>query len=185
LAGEAVLREVLTPEPRSALDLGCGDGRLTGLVLAARPTVEKVIAVDISPPMLERARQRFCADARVEVRRWDLSEDLSPMGEFDLIVSGFAIHHLEDDRKQALFDEVARQLLPRGLFANLEIVASPTPALHAEFLSAIGRSADDPEDRLADVETQLGWMRAAGLSHVSCVWRWRGMALLVGRSSVP
>ena len=143
-----------------------------------------MIAVDVSPPMLERARAALFTDRRVEVGRWDLSEDLSPMGQFDLIVSGFAIHHLEDGRKRSLFDEVARQLLPSGLFANLEIVASPTPALHAEFLSAIGRSADDPEDRLVDVETQLAWMKDAGLSHVACVWRWRGMALLVGRSSV-
>jgi len=74
-------------------------------------------------------------------------------------------------------------LTPNGFFANLEVVASATPRLHAEFLNAIGRSADDPEDRLVDVETQLGWMRAAGLAQVECMWRWRGMALLTGRGA--
>ena len=133
--------------------------------------------------MLDRARQQFSADRRIEIQEWDLADDLSPLGEFDLIVSGFAIHHLEDDRKQALFGEVARQLRPGGVFANLEIVASSTPVLHAEFLDAIGRTADDPEDRIVDVETQLIWMRNAGLAHVDCMWRWRGMALLMGRAS--
>ena len=183
LAGEAALLEMLPREARSVLDLGCGDGRLVSLVVDALPTVARVVAVDRSPPMLDRARERFRADDRVEVRPWDLADDLSTLGEFDLIVSGFAIHHLDDGRKRSLINEVARQLRPGGVFANLEIVASSTPMLHAEFLARIGRTADDPEDRLVDVETQLIWMRDAGLAHVDCMWRWRGMALLVGRSA--
>jgi tRNA (cmo5U34)-methyltransferase len=78
--------------------------------------------------------------------------------------------------------EVAAQLRPHGFYANLEVVTSATPELHAEFLQAIGRSADDPEDKLVDIETQLEWMRAAGLTQVDCLWRWRGFALLVGRA---
>jgi SAM-dependent methyltransferase len=183
LAGEAVLRELLPAQPRSLLDLGCGDGRLMSLVLEDRPSLQRACGVDVSPPMLERARQRFAGQERVEVREWDLDTDVRSLGVFDVVVSGFAIHHLADERKQALYAEVASQLTPDGLFANLEIVASATPLLHAEFLHAIGRNADDPEDRLVDVETQLGWMRAAGLDHVECMWRWRGMALLTGRAA--
>ena len=69
---------------------------------------------------------------------------------------------------------MAAQLHPDGLFANLEVVASPTPELHAEFLALIGRPEDDPEDRLVEVSTQLDWMRAAGLVQVDCMWKWRG-----------
>jgi hypothetical protein len=77
--------------------------------------------------------------------------------------------------------EVAQCLRPGGLYANLEVVTSATPELHAAFLAAIGRTADDPEDKLVDIETQLSWMRAAGLTQVDCLWRWRGFALLVGQ----
>ena len=182
LAGESVMGEILIPAPTSVLDLGCGDGRLAALVLDARPSTQKVVAVDVSAPMLERAHARFDQDDRVELRRWDLGEPITPLGRFDCIVSGFAIHHLADERKRALFREVATQLHPGGLFANLEVVASATPELHAEFLAAIGRTADDPADRLAPVDDQLTWMRQAGLTQVDCIWRWRGMALLAGRA---
>jgi hypothetical protein len=69
------------------------------------------------------------------------------------------------------------------VFANLEVVQSATPELHAAFRRAIGREADDPEDHLAPVDAQLEWMRAAGLEQVDCLWRWRGFALLVGLAS--
>jgi tRNA (cmo5U34)-methyltransferase len=180
-AGEQMLLEVVPPRPERVLDLGCGDGRLAALVLEARPTVTEVVAVDLSPPMLERARDRFAGDPRVDVREWDLNDPLGPLGDFDVAVSGFAIHHLEDRRKQELFAEVARQTRPGGAFANLEVVLSATPELHGAFLAALGRTEDDPEDRLVDVDTQLRWMREAGLDQVDCLWRWRGFALLVGR----
>jgi SAM-dependent methyltransferase len=178
--GEAVLVEVLPTAPARMLDLGAGDGRLTALVLAHRASVAQAVLVDRSAPMLRRAAERFAGDARVRVQEWDLGDPIDAMGDFDLIVSGFAIHHLEDDRKRGLFAEVARQLRPGGLFANLEVVSSRSPRRHAEFLTAIGRTADDPEDRLASVEEQLHWMEDAGLSNVDCLWRWRGFALMVG-----
>lgn len=178
--GEAVLVDLLPPAPRRLLDLGGGDGRLTALVLAHRPSVEKAVLVDRSLPMLQRARERFAAERRVDVRSGDLREAIAPLGSFDLIVSGFAIHHLEDPRKRDLFTEIAHQLEPGGVFANLEVVSSRSPRRHAEFLAAIGRTADDPQDRLASVEDQLRWMDAAGLGNVDCLWRWRGFALMVG-----
>lgn len=181
-AGEEVLVSVLPPSPRSVLDLGCGDGRLAALVLDHRPGVERVVAVDSSPVMLDRARERLAGDDRIDLRRWSLDDPLTPLGSFDVIVAGFAIHHVEDRRKQRLYAEVADQLTHGGVFANLEVVASATPELHRQFLDLIGRTDDDPEDRLAPVGPQLRWMRQAGLAHVDCLWRWRGFALLVGRS---
>ena len=182
LAGEAALVELLPEAVERVLDLGCGDGRLTALVLDARPGVVEAIAVDSSPAMLERARARFADDPRVRVLEGDLADPITALGTFDVVVSGFAIHHLVDEHKVRLLHEVVAQLRPGGRYANLEVVASPTPELHAEFRRAIEREADDPEDRLVDVETQLGWMREAGFAHVDCMWKWRGFALLSGRA---
>jgi hypothetical protein len=41
----------------------------------------------------------------------------------------------------------------------------------------------DPSNKLLDVETQLGWLRENGLGDVHCAWKWRELALLVGRRS--
>ena len=180
LEAEDVLVSVLPTSPSRLLDLGCGDGRLTALALEARPSLTEAVAVDRSSAMLERAAGRLRDDERVELVARDLAEPLEPLGTFDVVVSGFAIHHLEHGRKKSLFAEVAHQLREGGLFANLEVVASATPELHERFLAAVGREADDPEDRLAGSEEQTEWMRAAGLSGVHCLWRWRAFALLVG-----
>jgi tRNA (cmo5U34)-methyltransferase len=179
-AGEAELVEALPARVHRAIDLGCGDGRLAALVRAARPGAE-VVGVDNSPPMLELARQRFADDRGVEIREHDLRTPLPALGELDAAVSGFAIHHLTHERKQALFAEIAGLLRPGGVFANLEVVRCATPELHEEFNRRIERPGGDPEDVLAGVEEQLAWMRAAGLAHVDCYWRWRGFALLVGQ----
>ncbi len=178
--GEFELLEALPQRVRSILDLGCGDGRLAALVRDEHPELERIVAVDKSPPMLGAARSVFGTDGRVSILEHDLNDSIATLGRFDAVVSGFAIHHVSNDRKRGLFAEVKEVLVPGGTFANLEVVQSATPERHAEFYRRIGRSEDDPEDVLAPVEPQLDWMREAGLGQVDCQWRWRGFALLVG-----
>lgn len=181
-AGEMELVEALPAKVERVLDLGCGDGRLISLVIDARPGVGEAVGLDSSPPMLERARDAFDGDPRVRILAHDLRHPLPDLGRFDVVVSGFAIHHLDHDRKRSLFSEVVAAIRPGGVFANLEVVRCATPELHEEFNRRIGRPGGDPEDVLAAVEPQLEWMRGAGLGHVDCNWRWRGFALLVGRT---
>ena len=181
-AGEAELVEHLPERVERVLDLGCGDGRLAALVLEARPTAVEAIGLDTSPPMLDLARARFADDVRVDLRTHDLRDPLPALGPVDVVVSGFAVHHLSHERKATLIAEIARALRPGGVFANLEVVQCATPELQAEFYDRIERPGGDPEDVLAEVEPQLGWLRAAGLTQVDCMWRWRGFALLVGQA---
>jgi tRNA (cmo5U34)-methyltransferase len=176
--GETVLLELLPERVGRVLDLGCGDGRLLALVLEARPGAGGV-AMDFSPPMLERARERFAGVPSVELREHDLAEPLPDLGDFDLVVSSLAIHHLDDPRKRELYAEVFQALSPGGRFTNLEHVSSPTPALHRDYLE-LARVPEDPSNRLLDVETQLRWLRELGFADVDCFWKWRELALLSG-----
>jgi SAM-dependent methyltransferase len=164
------------------LDVGCGDGRLIDLLLEARPNVSEAIGLDNSPPMLAMASTRFEGDRRVVIQEHDLRSPLPDVGRFDVVVSGFAIHHLAHDRKRSLFLEIAQIIRTNGVFANLEVVECATPELQDEFYRRIERPGGDPEDVLAPVEPQLQWMREAGLKQVDCYWRWRGFALLVGQA---
>jgi tRNA (cmo5U34)-methyltransferase len=180
--GEATLLEEVPKEAGRILDLGAGDGRLLGLLLLACPAARGV-AVEFSPPMLERLRQRFDQDGRVEVVEHNMERPLPPLWKFDVAASSFAIHHLTHSRKQALFHEVWSLLAPGGVFCNLEHVASPSPRLHERFLDSLGITAEeeDRSNKLLDVETQVQWLREIGFEDADCYWKWRELALLIGR----
>jgi tRNA (cmo5U34)-methyltransferase len=185
--GMGVLVELCREQPNRVLDLGTGDGTLLALLLAAHPSASGVGA-DFQPVMLERARERFVDDDRVEIVAHDMEQSVpSSLGRYDLVVSSFAIHHLAPDRQRALYAEVFDLLEPGGRFANLEHVASPTDALHGEFLELIGTPPehDDPSNQLVAVDTQLGWLRDIGFVDVDCFWKWRELALLAGTKPGP
>jgi tRNA (cmo5U34)-methyltransferase len=179
--GESVLLEQVPASATRILDLGTGNGRLLGLLGAERPTMAGV-GLDRSELMLAAARGRFAGDERIEILAHDLNEELPALGPFDAIVSSFAIHHLEHERKRTVYREAFDLLAPGGVFANFEHVASPTRRLHLDFFAAIDEPLEheDPSDRLIDVESQLDWLREAGFDDVDCYWKWLEMALLIG-----
>jgi SAM-dependent methyltransferase len=91
-----------------ALDLGCGDGRLTALVQA-----DQVVAADVSPVALERAAGRL-----PEARLVELEPDAPlPFGdlEFDLVLCLETLEHVRD--VQLLLSEARRVLAPGGTLA--------------------------------------------------------------------
>jgi tRNA (cmo5U34)-methyltransferase len=180
--GEAALLEFIPRTTRRILDLGTGDGRLLALVKAEHPNAEAV-AIDFSPAMLEAAGKRFAGDSSVSVVAHNLDNPLPGLGKFDAVISCFAIHHVEHERKRALYDEIHGLLNAGGICCNLEHVASPTPRLHEEFVHGIGFTleTEDPSNKLLDVETQLRWLREIGFVDVDCHWKWRELALLAGR----
>jgi SAM-dependent methyltransferase len=179
--GEGVLSEQVPRDARRILDLGTGDGRLLALLQVDRPETLGM-GLDFSELMLEAVRKRFADDERIELVKHDLAQPLPALGRFDVVVSSMAIHHLEHERKRALYGEVFELLEPGGVFANFEHVASANHRLHLAFFAAINEPLEheDPSDRLLDVETQLGWLREHGFDDVDCYWKWLEMALLVG-----
>jgi SAM-dependent methyltransferase len=92
-----------------ALDLGCGDGRLTAELDAGELT-----AADVSAVALERARARLGDRARVA----ELDPD-APLpfgdGEFQLVLCAEMLEHVRD--VQLLLSEVRRVLRPGGTLA--------------------------------------------------------------------
>jgi len=101
-----------------ALDLGCGDGRLTAELDAAELT-----AADVSPVALERARPRLPGARVVEL------EPDAPLpfddGSFDAVLLAETIEHVRD--VQLVLSEVRRVLVPRGLLALTTPAAAPLP----------------------------------------------------------
>lgn len=197
------LPENVTPR---VLDLGCGDGILLETALRRWPNAQGV-ALDGSEAMLQRAAARldsWCVTfVRADFNAPEWRHAL-PLTGFDAIVSGFAIHHSEDDRKRALYGECFGLLRPGGVFLNVEHIASATPrgeelferayALNlvrtrqaqgreADFeqvLSEIHNRLDKSANRLTPVETQLQWLRSLGYTDVDCYWKYYELAILAG-----
>jgi tRNA (cmo5U34)-methyltransferase len=184
-AGEAVLLDEIPSSAGRVLDLGSGDGRLVDLVLGARSQARGV-ALDFSPLMLQRLKERFASDSRVDIIEHDLATPLPDLGRFSAVVSSFAIHHLSHERKRKLYQEIWSMVEPGGVFCNLEHVSSPTIRVHHGFLDAMGITPEqeDPSNKLLDVGSQLRWLREIGFEDVDCYWKWRELALLVGHKGV-
>ena len=91
-----------------ALDVGCGDGRLTAELDAAELT-----AADVSAVALARARRRL-AGARIVELDPDAPLPL-PDGGFDLVLCTETIEHVRD--VQLFLSEIRRVLHPGGALA--------------------------------------------------------------------
>lgn len=185
---ERLLMESLLPNRADRiLDLGCGDGRMIAVLRERWPNAA-AIGLDLSPGLVETAKQRFDSVAEVRIEMRDLMQPLpEDLGKLDLVVSALAIHHLPDQRKRKLFAEVFDRLQPNGSFYNLDVVASPTAKLHAISQAAFGfdERQQDPSDQPARLEDQLSWLHEAGFDHVDCFWKWLELSLVGGTKSAP
>jgi SAM-dependent methyltransferase len=111
--------------PLRALDLGAGTGLFSAMLLERYPG-SAIRLLDASEAMLEQARERFAGHPAISFALGDMATaDIS--GPWDLVISALAIHHLEDNAKQALFRRIHAGLRPGGLFVNAEQVLGPTP----------------------------------------------------------
>lgn len=94
--------------PGRALDLGCGDGRVTVGLRA-----QELVAADVSGVALERARGRLPHAELVALR----PDEPLPFADsaFDLVLCAETLEHVRD--VQLLLSEVRRVLRPRGTLA--------------------------------------------------------------------
>jgi len=113
------------------LDLGCGDGTLSRVLLDCDASIELVLQ-DGSPEMLRAARERLPAEARASFHCVTFDDIIAGRCSFDgidLVMSGFAIHHLPLMRKRELFGAAASMLNEGGHFVNIDVVTGSSPEL--------------------------------------------------------
>lgn len=132
------------------LDLGSGTGETAKAVLRRHPDA-RLVGIDASADMLEIAEAQL---PHAEFVVSDLEDPLPP-GPFDLVVSAFAVHHLDGAGKQGLFDRIAQVLKPGGRFVMLDVVVPTEPVTDPIAL-------EEGVDRPSAVTDMLGWFRAVG-----------------------
>ncbi len=189
--------ELLPTKAERVLELGAGTG-LFSAFLRQRMPAARLYLIDVSEPMLAKARVRLQGDAWVTMEVRDYSVVPLPSGQ-DVVASALSIHHLEHEAKRELFARVFEALAPGGIFVNADQVAGPTEPLEAAYVArwlsavrACGASEQQivesmyrqREDRRAPVEDQLAWLRDAGFADVDCWFKDGSFAVFAARRAV-
>jgi len=209
---EVIIRIIKSwvPDLHTFLDMGCGDGILGRQLLQEWPDAEGVF-MDFSQPMISSAEEK-CEPYknRSTIVLQDYSEDnwiesIKDKTPVDVVISGYSIHHHEDEKKYSIYKDVFNILKPGGLFLNLEHVASPNPkieklfdesfvdGLYAYHVRSGGTETrqdisekfynreDKVLNKLTVVEKQVDWLRDIGYINTDCFFKLFELALFGGQ----
>jgi malonyl-CoA O-methyltransferase len=164
----------LAPDARDILELGCGTGRLTSLLLRTFPEA-RITAVDVAAGMLEEASAKAVgSDPRALLVHDDIETMELPPDAYDLVVSNATLQWLERPRETP--SALRRSLRPGGLMLHTTFGPRTFGELHSAFASAERARGFEPTLHglaLAPVSVWERRLRAAGLVNVSCSSRLR------------
>jgi tRNA (cmo5U34)-methyltransferase len=151
-AQQEIVRASVDLEVFRMLDLGVGTGETSRRCLEAHPAAHAV-CLDESRDKLDAAADVLGSRAELRLGRF---QDRLPEGPFQLIVSAFALHHVDGEVKADLFPRVAERLSEGGRFVLADVVepdapvSEPTPLDRAQ--SIVSRT-----DELLDVLRHAGF----------------------------
>jgi tRNA (cmo5U34)-methyltransferase len=159
-AQREIARASVDLEVLRMLDLGVGTGETSRRCLKAHPAA-RAVCLDESRDRLDAAARALGPRAEMRLGRF---QDRLPEGPFELIVSAFALHHVDRASKADLFPRVAERLSGDGRFVLADVVqpnapvSEPTPldrarsvvSSTAELLDLLRRAGFQPEVRWAE-----------------------------------
>ena len=118
-----------TPDD-TVLDVACGGGIV---VCAFAPHVRHATGIDMTPAMLDRARQ-LATEKTINNVTWDRG-DVAALpyadGAFDVVVTRFSMHHFLDPL--SVLREMVRVCAPGGRVVVMDMYASDDPAKAVEW----------------------------------------------------
>lgn len=207
-----ILLRIIKANQRSVnqfLDLGCGDGILAATILRQFPSA-KGILLDLSEVMIDSSKEKLSQYKNnlkyvvYDYGKKDWGKKVEGV-QFDLIVSGYSIHHQTNDRKKEIYSDIYKLLSPTGMFINIEHVSSPTKWVENLFdecfidslfnyqiklgtnktreqVAEEFYSREDHEANiLAPVNLQCEWLRNLGFEDVDCYFKLFEFAIFGGR----
>jgi len=174
--------------PWKLVDLGCGTGRNTAALLEVRDS--EVIGLDVSPGMLEVAKQRFkdgVGSGRLQLQVLDMIEQSVPSSLTtwaDAIVSTLVIEHIPAD---IFFRQVSQMLKPGGILLLTNMHAEMGGISQAGFIDPQTGEKIRPASyahTVPDVEAEAGKYGLEVIEKIQEVCVERDMVSQLGERSV-
>jgi SAM-dependent methyltransferase len=184
------------------VDLGAGTGAASRAILDRYPSSTAVLA-DYSPQMIEEGRRALKPyEGRYRYVVIDLATGSWPPeldGGLDAVISSLCVHHLPDDRKSALFQEIFGRLLPGAWYFNYDPVKGEDAVVDDAWQRvqdrrdpevATRRAHRTPEElarwenhvrHISPLSSQLAFLRAAGFEAVDAYWKELDHVIMGGR----
>ena len=122
----------ITPNAKNLLDIGCGAGNYSLKMLTKIADLNCTL-VDLSEPMLDKAKERVSAKTKnkVETIQGDIREVGLKENSFDIILAGAVLHHLRDDKDwETTFDKLYSLLKPGGCLMISDLITQETNAVN-------------------------------------------------------
>ena len=186
LAMELITRAAIAATPRidRVLDVGCGAGNNTLKLLEQSRQTFDVDLLDLSQPMLARAKERVSMAGGGELTLWhaDFRDAELPAATFDVVLAAAVLHHLRgDDDWQSAFAKLFRLLKPGGSLWITDLVTHESDAIqqlmwerYGDYLEALGGedyrtrvfAYIEAEDSPRPVTYQLQLLREVGFDQV-------------------
>ncbi len=176
-----------TFRPQRILDLGCGNGNASQVLLKAFPEAAFHL-VDASAEMIEGCRERFSGKGNFQYQQCFFQDLNFEAEQFDLIVACLSIHHLHAPEKQQFFAQMRPWLRPGACFLYSDLMISKNNLeFHSEHMEqwkkdAFSQGTNDEEwqflmehyntyDHPSALKDQLNWLNQAAFNTVEVPFR--------------
>lgn len=139
------------------LDLGCGDAYWVKS-LSSWENIKSYTGIDLSPSALEYAQHNLDLAGLESTLHLGRMEEklLQEKGSYQLVYSAYAVHHLQDEIKQKLFENVFNHLDKNGVFILIDVFRKP------------GQSREDYlKDYISNIEKRWTALTPVDLSLIS------------------
>ena len=150
----------------AVVELGSGTGNLT----ARLPPCRSLVCVDVSTEMSKIAKRKLDGVSHISYVQADILEyfDANPP-PFDVAISTYVVHHLTQEEKEFLFDQLVQRLLPGGcaLFGDLMLESAQEERMLIDHYRSIGddvTAAAIEEEFFWHVDASVSYLRNLGLS---------------------
>jgi tRNA (cmo5U34)-methyltransferase len=191
-------------EPFTFVDLGTGKREAAARAILDRYPAARAVVVDVYPRIRPEGESELLRHAdRYAYVQFDLTVagtwPATIPAQVDAAISSLSVHHLRDDRKRSLFDEILGRLVPGGWYFNYDPVLPPDRVVEEAWLRAGDRR--DPSAALlrrhrtetdqlrhenhvrymTPLDPQVGMLRAAGFEGVDVFWKELDFVIYGGR----